>query len=300
MAALRVALVSRDRSVRLAAAVAFDAAPPDWQVALYDEPPEDAGAVVVYGRDLESGNAMSFDPSHPERLLAELRALEAPRAARVIAVTGAGRGTGVTTVALHLCKRLARAGAGCYLDLDTVWGARERLGLGDEQVRTWAEAGPDDEALSLSALPLKWGFRALLSPGDGHVPEDSRELVRRASGAFERVVVDVPHGDLTDGALEASDVAVLVVAPTPAGARRARACLDRFPDVRWAIVVNRSGPGGETTRSGFAGMLGRRVAIELPCCAALRDAEDEGRLLGARLSRWSYRLELLARTLERA
>jgi len=284
----------------LAAAAAFDAAPPDWQVTLYEEPPEDAGAVLVYGRDIHCGNAMAFDPSDPERTLAELRALEGSRAARVIAVTGAGRGTGVTTVALHLCERLASASASCFLDLDPVWGARKRLGLGEEEVRTWAEVGSDDDGLRLSAVPLPWGFRALLSPGGGQPPEDSPELVRRASRAFERVVVDVPHGGLLEGAMRTCDVAVLVVPPSPSGARRARACLEEFPDVRWAIVTNRSGPGGETTRSGFAGMLGCPVTIELPCCAALRDAEDEGRLLGARLSRWSYRLELLARTLERA
>lgn len=300
MAALRVALVSRERSVRLAAATAFDAAPADWQVTLHDEAPEDAGAVVVYGRDVESGNGISFDPSHPERMLSELHALEGPRAARKIAVTGAGRGTGVTTVALHLCKRLAAAGSTCFVDLDAGCGARERLGLGDEQVRTWAEAGPDEDALRLSALPLQGGFRALLSPDDGRDPDDAPELVQRTARAFERVVVDVPHGELLEDTLTVCDVAVLIVPPTPTGAHRARACLERFPDARWAIVANRAGPGGETTRSALARMLGRPVTIELPCWAALRDAEDEGRLLGARLSRWSYRLELLARTLERA
>lgn len=65
----------------------------------------------------------------------------------------------------------------------------------------------------------------------------------------------------------------------------------------WAVVCNRLGPGGEMTRTELERIVEHRIGLELPCTPALRDAEDEGKLLGLRVSRYSRRVVQLARAL---
>jgi hypothetical protein len=73
--------------------------------------------------------------------------------------------------------------------------------------------------------------------------------------------------------------------------------IDCWPQLNWLLVSNRCGPGGETTRAELQAIIGRRVALELPCAPSLRDAEDDGRLLTSRLSPWVRRVDRLAGTL---
>jgi hypothetical protein len=91
--------------------------------------------------------------------------------------------------------------------------------------------------------------------------------------------------------------AVLVVQPSVVGAKRARALLEEHPKISWAVILNRLGPGGETTRSAFERLLRHPVAIELACAPSLRDAEDDGRLLTSPLSPWRRSVHRLARAL---
>jgi hypothetical protein len=66
----------------------------------------------------------------------------------------------------------------------------------------------------------------------------------------------------------------------------------------WAVVTNKLGPGGETTRAELQELLGGRpIAIELPCCPALRDAEDDARLLASDRHRWRRAVKRLAAAL---
>jgi hypothetical protein len=92
---------------------------------------------------------------------------------------------------------------------------------------------------------------------------------------------------------------VLVVSPTPRAARRARAVIADHSPAAWVPVINRLGPGGETTVRDIERIIGKDVAVELPCCPALRDREDEGRLLKPPWTRWSRGIRRLVDVMER-
>ncbi|HEX3327543.1 MAG TPA: hypothetical protein VHV50_11150, partial [Actinomycetota bacterium] len=62
----------------------------------------------------------------------------------------------------------------------------------------------------------------------------------------------------------------------------------------------RLGRGGETTRRQIEEIVGRKVALELPCCPGLRDAEGKQRLVALRWSRWGQAVIRLGRALERS
>ena len=296
MTTLNVAVVSRDPHVRLAAASAFDDAPASWSVGLHESPPRDAH-VVVFGSDLrdEAGERIVFDPR--KDIVEEVRRSVSEARARVFAIVGAGRGVGATSLALHLAAAAARDHSTCFVDLDLEWGAADRLGI-PEGHRSWADA-VDDDSIRLAALPVTAGFRALLAPNE--VPEDApdvREVVARAGASFDRVLVDCASHwhDVIEGA----DVTVLVVSATPTGTKRAAKLIERHPTARWAVVLNRLGAGGETTRAELHRILGRRATIELPASPALRDAEDDGALLSSAWNRYVRAVTKLLRALETA
>lgn len=293
----RIAIVTRDDEIRLSAAKAFDRAPASWSVRLFEDSPPDAD-VVVWGPDLSAdGDAggVTFDPAEPSAVVAEVAA-RLRRGARTYAVVGAAGGVGATSVALHLAAAIASPNETCYLEVDPGRGGLERAGLGGKEVRTWDEAGDDEDSLRLSALPLEGGFRALFAPRDRNA--ELGALLSRARDGFERVVVD--EDPRVGHALRDCEAAVLVMTPTIACAHRAHALLESFPTVRWAVVANRTGPGGEASRARLQSVLGRRVALWLPRCPALRDAEDAGGLLSSQWSPWRARIHDLARALERA
>jgi hypothetical protein len=178
------------------------------------------------------------------------------------------------------------------LDLDTRWGLRDRLALAEDAL-TWAASDGDPSAC---ALPVPGGFRVMLAP---RVPVDvdTEALVSGARRTFDSVVVDA--SDQCGGTLRHCDAGVLVMAPSAPGARRARTVLDLAPDIPWAVVVNVTGPGGETMRAEMQDIIGRRISTELPCTPALRDAEGDGGLLEGGWSRWQRRVARLARALQR-
>ena len=291
--ALNIAVVSRDRAVREALAERFDGAPQRWNVTLFDERPSGAD-IVVRGPDVAVDADVVFDPDRPERLLADIEALTA-RSSKTFVVTGAGRGTGVTSAAVHLAGSLATFRETCLLDLDASWvGARDRLGMGGRKVLTWADAGDDAESLRRAAIPVAGGFRALLAPPAGDPPDG---LVERVRTSFGHVVVDLPVGEPDHGTIRSARAALLLVPPTPAGVARARAVLSR-PARTWVVILSRTGHGGEAGRAEIAASLGRKVALELPCTPLLRDAEDQGRLLSGPWTRYNRRIARLASGLE--
>ena len=117
-------------------------------------------------------------------------------------------------------------------------------------------------------------------------------MVRRCENAFGRVVFDLGAGSSLDPF--GGTVAILVMTPSIVSAHRARDLLASAPDASWAVVVNRLGPGSEATTRMLEQVLGRRITLELPCTPALRDREDEGRLLMNKWSRWLSRIDRLA------
>lgn len=286
---LEVAAVSRDPAIRSELARAFDAAPPTWHVTLYETPPADAD-IVVLGPDVP-GDGITFDPAQPARLLDEISARTAT--SNLIAVTSAGGGTGLTSVVLHLAKAAAAGSRTCCLEA-APGGMALRLGLPDA-APTWADVLDPESALEPAALPVPGGYRVLVAPTEAG--RDVHGVVERAISIFDVVVAEVsaPGASL----IQQARCAVLVVPPTIPGAARARALLDAYPATRWGIVTNRLGPGGETTRAALECILDRKIAIELPTCAALRDAEDTGRLLSSPLYGWWRRIQRLWRALDR-
>jgi hypothetical protein len=288
---LDVAIVSNDPDARLAAARAFDRAPASWSVSLHHERPDSAD-VVVLGPDV-SGEGIRFDPDKAGGLIDEITRATA-RSGRLVVVTGVGRGVGTTTVALHLAAEFANDRDACFVDLDTTFGAADRLGLPEEHP-TWRDIDDSVESLISASLPVAGGFRALLAARGDDPPED---LLLRSAEAFDRIVVDCPPDDPLDDTLSRAACAVVVIPASGLGIRRLDQVLPHFEGLPVALVVNRTGPGSDVTRSNFTRLAGHRCALELPCCGRLREAEDEGRLFTSPFSRWKWSMARLARVLE--
>jgi len=277
MSRLRVAIVTRDPAVRTAAAKAFDRAPAAWSVRLCDRLPEGAD-VVVAGPDVSREVAgVAFDPADPERIIDDV----ARAGSTVIAatVTGACGGAGATSIALHLAATLGA----CLVDLSPDAAAARRLGI--DEVRMFAEG---DDARSAS-VPVAPGLRLLSAPG-------APDAVAAAVDEFERVIVDCAGAALPDLVRPW----ILVVPPSLPAARRAHALIAAEGDRSCAIVMNRTGSGGTSTRFALERVLGQPVALWLPPTPSLRDAEDAGRLLTAGWTRWCRGIRRLARALETA
>jgi len=279
---LKVAFVARDPAVRLAGARALEGAPVEWAIELVTSAPPDAD-VVVCGPDVPGCAGIPFDPAaEPDALLESIAA--AGQGARVIAVASACGGSGVTTIALHLARRYAS----CVVECGPHAGLAERLGLERAALRTW---DPDDlspESIELAALPMAGGFRAVVAPNE---PVGIERVVGESKTRFSTVVLDVPFGSELPAQC---DMFVVVMPASMPGALRTRALLQELPSsIPRAVVANRLGSGGESTRDRLRHVLGDAITLELPSCAALRDAEDDGSLLPAR-HRWSRRVQKLA------
>ena len=290
---LKVAVVSRDEAVRAAIAECFDRAPQAWDIGLFEERPAEAD-VVVRGPDVSTEADVVFDPAHPESLLADIRAISSATS-KIVVVTGAGRGTGVTSAALHLARGLAAFRETCFVDLDATWsGARDRLGLGSRTTMTWADAGE-------SADDHEAGCASDAGRLPGAAGPERRAAARRPRTARRRILRRAwssicPAGEPDDVLGEAA-VALLLVPPTPSGLARAGLLLRR-PQIQWTVVISRTGHGGEVRRMEAEEILGRTATLELPCTPALRDAEDRSDLLRGPWTRYNRRVARLAAGLD--
>lgn len=284
--------MSAQPDIRLALARAFDEAPLAWEVELHEEVPEGSDLLVI-GPDIDHEGGIAFDPGKPEALLAEVaEALEGRHRGRLVVVVGATGGCGVTGLALHLARELAPC---CVVESHPDRGLRERVGMGELDCRTWSPSCTARE-LAEAALPVPGGFRVLLAPREED-RDASSTIYANARDLARHVVVDAgtrPH----EGLLADAGACVLVVPPTLPGALRAARLLELAPHATWAVVLNRLGPGGEMPCSMLRAMIGRPIAVELPCCPQLRDAEDSSRLVGRGLTRWARRVRQLARALD--
>lgn len=269
---MRVAIVGRDPATRHAAAQAFDHAPAAWDVSLHEESPGDVDALVLLP-DSPGPGGIRFDPGRPERVVEELAAIVDDEDSPV-GVWAPVPGAGATSVAVHLAAILAEDDDCHLVDLDPLRGAARRLGCPPLE----ADADP-----RLKARPVAGGFRLI----EGELPGTER-------GGAGRIVVDGPP----DSVLTAGCSKHVIVVPSGrAGLEKACDVLAAVDAPRSAIVVNRTGWGGELTRSVMHRVLGRRIALELPPSPGLRDAEDRTELLTSPLSPWLNRLRRLARAL---
>jgi cellulose biosynthesis protein BcsQ len=286
MTALHIAVVSDDPDIRLEAARAFDEAPPSWSVTLHTTVPDEAD-IVVLGPDAR-GEGIPFDPSKPHRLIDEIGALTAKRDDAVIVVTAVSGGVGTTSLALHLAAAIAPGLAVGFVELAP--GAGARLGFNPGEHLTWAELDDSIESRARCFIPVAPGFRVLLAPDDD---DDPGLALKRARGAFDLLIVDTPPQHAAEVFSEA-DAGVVVMAPTVPQAQRVKAALEdrSLPDL--AVVTNRLGRGGETTRTQLSRLLDRPIALELPCSPALRDAEDDGRLISLKWTRYGRAVARLA------
>jgi hypothetical protein len=266
--ALRVGIVGSDAEARAALVRALDRAPVSWSLSLYEEVPEDVDVVVCDpGIDAPDAIVISDDGSCDpiEQITSRF-----PPGGHALLVTSASGGTGATSIALHLAAELATRGKSvCFLDRNEEWGVRGRLGM-------------DPTEIPLAPVPVAPGFRIV----SGSV--DVAEVVKD----YEHTIIDAPHhvlGTLSGRVREG----LFVIAPTPEGVRRAERVLEAHAAISWKVIANRLGPGGETTCEQLSRMLERPV-IELPCCPALRDAEDDYRLMTGGWSRWSRKIRRVA------
>jgi MinD-like ATPase involved in chromosome partitioning or flagellar assembly len=297
MAKAKVALVDEDPEMRLEMTKAFEDAPAAWDVSVGTEVP--AGSISVGLADGPDQVDVTFDPDRPAASVQAVEELIGGRLlGNVSVITAPSGGTGVTTVALHLAAHLARRASTCLIDLDVRWGGvAERLGFAEERTKTWADVGSTPDSLRLAAIPVPGGFRALLAPKGGEC--DVASVIRRAAEGFERVVIDAPaDSPLTEDALSVAPAGVLVAPATPGGVRRAADLLDAHPGLRWAVLLNRLGGGGELSARALTRKW-ERAAIELPCAPSLRDVAEKNELLQTMWSRWHRRVGALARALEK-
>jgi hypothetical protein len=286
MPPLSIAVVSNDSNVRLEAARAFDDAPISWSVSLHASVPDDADFVVL-GPDAR-GDGIPFDPADPKRAIDEIKSRVSEREGAIVVVTAASGGVGSTSVALHLAAALAPAARIGFIELAP--GAGLRLGLAPGEHLTWADMDESSESMARCFLPVAPGFRALFAPEDGG---DPGVIVKRARRNFDLVVVDAPSRSASVAMSEA-EAAVLVMGASAPQAHRARAFIEGWPDLDCAVAINRLGRGGETTRAQLADLIGRPISLELPCCPALRDAEDDGRLVSLTWTRYGRAIVRLA------
>ncbi len=284
---LRIAAVSRDDQVRLQLARAFDAAPAGWDVTLHDSPPHDAD-VLVAGPDTKVGGAIRFDPADPQGLITAIEESSARQATGPMVVVGASGGCGATTVAVHL----AAVGKACLIDAS---GGDIRRRLDMPGAKSWAPALAG-EAVELSALPVAPGFRVLLAPDDGE--RDLTRVLDLAGTAFPIVILETGRAGLDR--IAAPRIGVLVATPTRPSCERAAEIVAAYTETRWAIVTNRVGSGSSLTKRRLEAIVGRKLAVELPCSPALRDAEDSGRLVTSPLSVWLWQVKRLWRALRTA
>lgn len=263
----------------MAAAQAFDSAPVEWDVSLVSEPPGDADVVVAVGTTLPG--ALVMDPADPPAVVEQIR--NGASAPSVIAVVGASGGCGVTSIVVHLAAAIARTQRVNVVDLHPGGGVALRLGLSSDEA-----SAADGQVL----LPVAGGFRLAADPDATSAPE---RCLAAAADNVDKVIVDLPVEKIA--ATTSLHRVLLVMTPTVPSATRAAVLMQRHPELVWIPITNRTGPGSETTRVDIERILGRRLALELPCSPGLRDAEDDQKLLTSPLSPWRARVQRLGEAL---
>lgn len=248
--------------------------------------------VVVTEPGAPSPGGVTFDPKRPGDLIEQIRAFLSVPSWGPVVVTSACGGSGVTSVALHLAAAFAStAGEAYVVESHSRCGVLERLGLDRNELPTWGGM-QDGDGVDGAVVSAPNGLRLLAAPSG---TASCGAAVSAGTGRGV-TVVDAAPSVLDDLGLSRGRVVVMLPPSIPA-AHRTRALLGARPDLTWAVVVNRLGRGGETNRARLAAVLGVAPTLELPCTPSLRDAEDLGRLLHERRTRFARRVGVLATAL---
>lgn len=291
---LRIALSIADPGLLRSAVKALDAAPSDWSISIAAtaEAAGEADVTVVASRPAASRHQVTFDPARPQDLIPAIEAGAGGAASVVVGVSSACRGSGVTTIALHLARELSSRGESCFVDLDETQQVAARLQISEPDHKTWADLGPDTTTARRAALPVAAGFRVLFAPE--RPTHDPSAVIARAAKLFAVVIVDRPPL----GALPPGSHTIVVLPPGLVAARRTRRLLDQAPEQESiTVVTNRLGPGGAAIRRDLEEVLGHPIALQLPCSGALRTDEDTGELVRRPWNAWSRGIARLARNL---
>lgn len=236
------------------------------------------------------------------------------RRATVVAVHAARGGAGATFVATHLARAFARRGKACVLvDGDPLNGeVGAAVGAPDGDVHTIADLVPLGTEMTPAHLDeTLWahpeGFRVLLSPVVEDVPSIDASHMGRvvdvAAAVADVVVLHLPHAidAIARVGWEKADRVVEVLSLDVLSFRASKRALDalRPPgEGRLGFVVNRASRA-EITPKDVARVFGCEPLAVVPLDRGVTEAQDHGRLIGAR-SRTGRAFDRLARRIEEA
>jgi pilus assembly protein CpaE len=200
---------------------------------------------------------------------------------RLVAVLGAGGGSGASMVAANVAVELAKSPGGCGLidlragpgDLAALLNLKPTFTLAD----LCLNLARMDQAMFESSLVRHESGVALLGPparfGDAHLltPSGVWKALTLAREKFPCVVADLEdcHHEEQVLSLRQADVILLVLRLEFTSLRRARRILDHLDDLdlprdRVRLVVNRYGQAKELAVAEAEEALGRKVAHYLP------------------------------------
>jgi len=206
----------------------------------------------------------------------------APALGRLVCVTSAKGGVGVSTVAANLAVLLARSSqAVCAVDLDLAHGdlqvlldLRPRTSLADAA----RDLDPEQGTLSWEEYLVHhatgpWLLAAPHSPHEAAAVTEAAasQVIQALRGAHEKVVADVPpsYGELALSVYEAAERVVVVTSPEITALRRTRellAVLERIgvPEERVVLVLNTLFEKPSIDRERAETFLRRRIGVVIP------------------------------------
>jgi pilus assembly protein CpaE len=226
------------------------------------------------------------------------RVAQRQRIGKVICVTGARGGVGVTTFATNLAWMLSSDATRrtAIVDLDLHCGAVSlMLGLKSSQGFIEALRNPhriDD--LFIDRATVKKSDRLVVLATEESLEDDASydptaldEVLRTLQRRFHCIVIDLPRrpGNLYRQALEKSEIQIILASPTLTALRdsmRISKLIGREDlGQRAMIALNHTAPPvrGEISRADFEKTLGRRVDHEIAFSRAAVEADNQGDMI---------------------
>jgi len=213
--------------------------------------------------------------------------------APVVAVFGSRGGAGATFVATHLAAAFARRGRDCVLvDVDPAFDdvgaalsvpADEPVPTIEDLASTSAEAGGNHRPWTHPA-----GFRVIpgaVAPAWSAIePADVVAAIDAVARASQVVVCHVPRAvtDLTRAVLARADDVLIVLTLEVASFRAAKRVVDALDLADGCRYVVNKSARADISVADVERVFGRPSFAVIPAAAAVRSAQDRGRLLPSR------------------